>query len=384
MRRKTDCSGVRRGARRRAFTLVELLVVIAIIAILVVLLLPAVQNVREAGRRSQCQNNLRQIGIALHNHSATHGSLPPGVPSCTQTQNLWITGGTNTGAYCQGPNWVTNILGELEEPQLAQWVQVTMEYQYNAADDLEHGASTSAANPPGSQSDPYAPGNVGTWTPGVLICPSQGRLGLEVALGGGDDWGLDPWSAKGNYAACFGSDTYMSFQDVRKAGAFGVVQLRDWFKRVPPPQSQDHAGMRGIWKMGWGQGTRLEEIRDGQAYTLAVSEVLGYPSNQDARGAWVTNVPGASLFTARTGPNSLDPDQISICDETIPLNDPDRMRCTENRKDGNMWAAARSRHPGGVNALMCDGSLRWVGNEIDLNIWRGMATRDGGEAPPPD
>ena len=99
--RCADCRG--------AFTLVELLVVIAIIGILIALLLPAIQAAREAARRATCANNLKQIGVALHISNETFGSFPPGVPSCTQLESIWITGGIQVGAWCQGPNWAMNI-----------------------------------------------------------------------------------------------------------------------------------------------------------------------------------------------------------------------------------------------------------------------------------
>jgi prepilin-type processing-associated H-X9-DG protein len=123
-----------------------------------------------------------------------------------------------------------------------------------------------------------------------------------------------------------------------------------------------------------------------------VSEVLGFDSNLDARGGWVLQSMGASNFSAKWEPNAqgqgVDPetnqtqpkkDRIAMCDsQGIPPLDP--LSCISNRLDDQVWSAARSRHQGGVNAAMCDASVRFVTNSIDLLAWRAMGTRDGGES----
>ncbi len=145
-------------------------------------------------------------------------------------------------------------------------------------------------------------------------------------------------------------------------------------------QSQNHDSIKGLFKMGLGQGTQMKQIVDGASNTLLVSEVLAYDSIKDARGGWVLNMPGSSNFTARTPPNSSIDDVISMCDQTIPVKDP--MHCIRNRSNGNTWAAARSYHVSGVNASRADGSVRFVSDHIDLRVWQAQASRAGQEVMP--
>ena len=147
----------------------------------------------------------------------------------------------------------------------------------------------------------------------------------------------------------------------------------------------------GKWKMGLGQGTKFGEITDGSSTTLMISEVVGVDSSLDGRGGWALQSMGASNFSAKWEPNAqgagIDPetneslpkhDHIAMCEfRNIPADDP--MFCEMYRKDDQVWAAARSRHAGGVNAAMCDASVRFVVDGIDLRTWRALATRDGGE-----
>jgi prepilin-type processing-associated H-X9-DG protein len=353
---------------------VELLVVIAIIGILVALLLPAVQSSRAAAQRTQCANNVKQIALALHNHHATHESLPPGVPQCNI--RTWHQGGSS---LCQGPVWTLNILAELEEPTLAQYVADAMDNCVNVADDLEHAA-------PNGDADPR---NVSRFTPPAFICPSADPMSAGNRI---DTFDHDDYTSKGNYVACWGSSHYLGFDPAKpfppelalKRGAFGVVMITGWQKGVG-----DRA--RGKWKMGLGQGTKLGEITDGSSSTLMLSEVVGFDSSLDGRGGWVLQSMGSSNFSAKWEPNAqgqgIDPetneslskrDRIGLCEtRNIPAGDP--LFCELNRLNDQVWASARSRHAGGVNAAMCDASVRFVVDGIDLRTWRSLATRDGGE-----
>jgi hypothetical protein len=331
------------------------------------MLLPAVQAAREAARRAQCANQLKQMGVAMHNHHARYGGFPPGIPSCTLRN--WIQGGTQVGNYCQGPTWALNILPEMGEEQLWQYVFDVMAYDCNASDDLEHET-----------------GAVGTDPLHFYHCPSAERMTQPLNTYGHDLGDFGGGVVKGNYAACFGAQYYLDragsegywLNDPAKAGAFGVVMLSGWKNVV---QSEAHKTMHGTWKMGNSQGTRIRDVADGTAHTLMISEVLGFDSELDARGVWSLGAMGSSSFTAMFPPNAAANDRIAMCEKTkIPGGDP--LRCTENRADGQVYASARSRHPGIVNAAMCDGAVSSFSDGIDPAVWQALATRAGGEVIP--
>ncbi len=361
---------LRNNTRRNAFTLVELLVVIAIIGILVALVLPAVQMAREAARRTQCVNNLKQISLALLNHHDVMQSFPPGLPHCSPNKafnpqgymGLWKTGGTQTGVYCQGPNWLSNIMPQVEQVAMNDKLLGCLDNECSSSDDCDRDKVGAYWR------------DFGDLTFSFMLCPSTEAIETEM-----NAWGLENLD-KGNYAANFGADTYLSYDKTRgtidnsTAGPFGVI--------IPPgtngrKQVSNDPSLRGRWKAGWGAGTRIVDVTDGTANTVFISELLGYDDETDGRGTWVWGGMGGSTFTAKYPPNSTTNDVIPACCTTIPAGDP--RHCTQNISDSNVWASARSMHPNGVNASMGDGSVRFFTNTIDPAIWKALATRANGE-----
>src|SRR5262249_50410407 len=133
-------------------------------------------------------------------------------------------------------------------------------------------------------------------------------------------------------------------------------------------------------------------IKDGTSNSLMFSEVLPFdqpldapsatsPSgrNRDWRGCVLLPGPGGNMFTTNVGPNSSTPDNFAGCDTRIPAGYANNLQCTQNRADGNTWGAARSAHTGGVNVSMCDGSVRFVTNNISLTTWSAVGTIRGSE-----
>jgi prepilin-type N-terminal cleavage/methylation domain-containing protein len=357
-------------SKERGFTLVELLVVIAIIAILVALLLPAINAAREAARRTQCINNVRQICVALNNHLSNHGSFPPGLPSCTEANQHSV--GTQAGNVCCGPNWACNILGEMEETAMFDYLTDCMRTQWNACDDCEHEV-----------------GNVGRTTPPFMMCPSSPVM---------TNWHVSGTTyhernSKGNYAACWGAGNYLSFRgapeaaglgkrDPNPAGLFGVNMIQNWRERVGDAQGENTNQMKGKWKMGLGQGNKPGDVADGMSKTMAISEVLAWDSELDIRGVWTSPSPGASTFSAMFQPNAAGTEEAQdhvIGCERRQIPDMHPLKCRPNRDDGTAYASARSQHTGGVVVGFADARVIFGADAIDSVVWRAQSTRAGNE-----
>jgi hypothetical protein len=335
------------------------LVVIAIIGILIALLLPAVQAAREAARRTSCTNHFKQTCIALLNHHDTHSTFPPGVPICKGPD--WNMKGYQGGAECQGPNWAVNILAQLEQTVMYSQVQACMDVHAHAADQCEYG------------------GGVGTYVPEFFLCPSATVPGPDNYM---NALQLDEL-AKGHCVANFGADDFLSYRDRRLAGVFGPVILTKLHK-LPGGGKKENGDFKGQWKMGLGKGVRLAQIKDGSSNTMMVSEILAVDHWSDGRGAWVWPGMGGSAYTAKFPPNSYQTDVVPACGPTMTLGEygkagTDPRGCVSKFTGGDVWASARSNHSGGVVVGMADGSTHFITDDVELAIWRAMATRDGGD-----
>ena len=306
----------------RAFTLIELLVVIAIIAILIGLLLPAVQKVREAAARMKCSNNLKQLGLALHNYHDTTGVLPPGQPQGYYYGNWY---GDPTVRDFDRSCWIGFILPQVEQEAMGR--------QYQAFLTAPSASHTCFAS--------FATAHLST-----LLCPSDSNS---------PKLGTVPGNSQGthtNYIVCHGS-TYATPGGSNGSNLDGVFYARS--------------------------RTKLTDITDGTSNTVMVSELLVSPDvggGHDIRGRVWNSIHAGSSFSTRAPPNSTVGDNPQGYCQAIP-----GAPCG-TQSVANAFVLARSRHAGGVNAAMGDGSVRFATNAITPTAWLGMGTRAGGEVIP--
>ncbi len=316
--------------RRRAFTLIELLVVIAIIAVLIALLLPAVQQAREAARRMQCKNNLKQIGLALHNYHDAYNTFPPAM--------CLTLSGANYGQW--GPQ--ARLLPFLDQANLQKLIDFSLPYDTQLA---------------------VVKVRVPTY-----MCPSEpnDRKSIED--------GIEQYPI--NYGANFG--TWMVFNPVTGQpgdGAFGPngkIGTRDFID-------------------GTSQSLAFSEVRAFQAIIKeGGSPTISPPSTPATVGAWTGNfeadnghtewVEGRvhqNGFTTTFGPNT----RVSHT-ESGRVYDIDFTSVEEGDSTTQSTYAAitsRSYHVGVVHSLLVDGSVRPISDNIDTKVWRALGTRAGGE-----
>jgi prepilin-type N-terminal cleavage/methylation domain-containing protein/prepilin-type processing-associated H-X9-DG protein len=323
------------GKRHRGFTLIELLVVIAIIAILVALLLPAVQQAREAARRTQCKNNLKQLALALHNYHDTHSTFPPGTVNPLGDDPNGRNGSGQPGI---GGPWICFLLPMLEQSaHYAAYSKIVAE-RPEVVDWFGNGAYTTQGVIIGR--DPLP----------AMSCPTHPSTNDRLANGTGMEH-----LARGNYAVCYGK------------GGYGRIHT-------------ENSAVGGVF--GNNSRINMRDMTDGTTNTLAISELkfrltgASGPSHQDTRGTWAYGVMGANIFSTRTGPNSATPDGVWGC-RNFPA---EGMPCVQiGSPYTEMYSAARSYHTGGVQGAMADGSVRFFSSNIDLTLWQNLGSRGGGE-----
>jgi prepilin-type N-terminal cleavage/methylation domain-containing protein/prepilin-type processing-associated H-X9-DG protein len=365
------------GFRKRdAFTLVELLVVIAIIGILVALLLPAVQAAREAARRAQCLNNLNQFAKAMHNYESTYKGFPPMAHAWTPEQVAELYDPAGPGGWYDGHGWYSLIGPFIEENAWAALIDYTRSFSWAP-----------------SGSDATAPHfRARTTLLKIHECPSD--IGLQR-----NEWPPSPdfayWArTRTNYVVNAGNTVYGQYSV--NIGSTLVQAGSGPFRggKINPPS----------------------KIGDGLSNTIMMSEILVIrelaPGESGGAGGWggpfadTNTALGGQVFTGLNPPNSGAQDGVArfipssrapFFEQGIPypclVNSSGGCGVTRAAARGQsvppeelagldtrmQWFTARSKHPGGVNASRCDGSVDFISEDINEFVWRAMTSASGEE-----
>ncbi len=349
--------------RRGGFTLIELLVVIAIIAVLIALLLPAVQQAREAARRTQCVNNLKQLGLALFNYESSNGCLPPAGQSSNYSvsppQNQYVD-----GAYSVFPR----ILTYLDQGNVYNSINFSLDY--NDLTGANYTAASTVIN--------------------VFLCPSSSHSG-----GNRDNVASDPNAgpyeilAGGGYGYTdYGATVYTDIDPnglTGQPGSTPIVPYRNKLARVD-----------GALKQGM---TMLSEVTDGLSQTILIAEDAGrdmtfvsqYAENYYGGIAVppVRNVPGFSNGAGRRfwrwaephsslGVSGVVNNKTRPAHEASPFQAYPGLLGTSGNKAGNNQSLF-SFHPGGVNILFGDGGVRFIKDSTNVVVLRKLTSINGGE-----
>lgn len=343
-------------------TIVELLVVIAIIGILIALMLPAVQAAREAARRMQCLNNVKNIALAIHNYHDSYKCFPAG---------------------SKNANYLT-------------WVHFTLPYceQQAAYDRLNFDGPLIMPGSGGGKYDAMAHDD--SWDNKYLFADVRFKLHSCPSDVNGDSNRSPcvtyPFVEISNlkmklysYVACAGNTALYGVE----SGEHNKKHPRGW---VPEYHGVKHGGacfgmtrdtnesleaMSAFPAKAW---VLISEVRDGLSNTMLISESIQAEQpgdGDDLRGmtAWGPT----AMFTAFIGPNSKEADRLlgtAYCNNLPyqPCEGPDRVDGVAVSRIG-----ARSRHPGGVNVGKADGSVSYFANSVDLGLWQALSTANGGE-----
>lgn len=352
--------------RRRALTLIETLVVAGIVVVLIALLLPAVQSARESARRTQCVNNLRQIGLAIAGYHDSHGCFPLGrvtnFASLATFQQTFLSGAAPSNASTQETAWAALLLAFLEQGTLAE----AFNHDLGVFGRVD-------MSPPYLLSGVNANQTVIGASIAQFLCPSDRDRRYDFdpqRLFLAQDGGEVLRAARGNYAACWGNTNWEQSSDLDGDA---------W----PEPNASFRVSAFGVRRVD------RKDVTDGLSATLLLAEVIqGAP--RDFRGLLCYPAPGTNIFQSRLPPNGrkdhyqtfpwADGDVLPF--GPMCVSEPPLLPCHASDTIETTYAGARSRHSGGVHGLFGDGGVRFIADQIEPLAWiRLGGINDGVDGP---
>lgn len=352
--------------KNHGFTLVELLVVIAIIGVLVALLLPAVSAAREAARRAQCSNNLKNLGLAMLNYHDSFKKFPLGAVCINNTCHPAPVGQGTSGYRDAAPTfwgttWAISILPQLEQQPLFN--------QWNSNAGYANQREVTGANLQ------------------IMKCPSDLNTPTVIDF----DSNLGTFD-KGNYGLNFSAGS--ANENGNSGNLAGPEDKPTWTTQAygKPSKNRGFASLRDT--TGAPSNVGLNDILDGASNTVMIGEMLRMRANDDCRGCWGKALGAAISGYTKGNPEVDGPFGIATpnvkavgihrdgpphCAESASLGDPD-LECSGSSGDGLGGNAMRSKHPGGAQAVLADGSVKMLTNNIDKFIYRASLTIQGRES----
>jgi prepilin-type N-terminal cleavage/methylation domain-containing protein/prepilin-type processing-associated H-X9-DG protein len=353
-------------SRRGGFTLIELLVVIAIIAVLIALLLPAVQAAREAARRSQCVNNLKQIGLGLHNYHQTNNCFPLGASLAPQ----------NPGSTYTWSDWGANalMLNYLEQTPVYNSINFSWACEPYAEPTAQDAGYTSLGG--------FINSTAYNTKLNLFLCPSDGNAGrvnnnsYHASVGtttSNTGFYSTTTNSGGKSSGAFGMQVSYGIADIidgtSNTIAYAEALCGDGNASPSGPtrgngtQNNTAALASGLLDVNTAGLVKLQADLNGCAtsfLTLFGADDRGY--------RWGAGIMGYSLFNTVMTPNGGGQYKFNTC----------RMGCCQQAQSAH-YLPASSNHPGGVNVLFCDGSVKFMKNTVSYQTWWALGTRANGE-----
>jgi len=330
-----------RAASHNAFTLIELLVVVGIIAILLALLLPAVQSSREAARRSQCQSNLHQLGLALHSYHASQNSFPPALTNAKRPDGTFYGGFYSVQA---------RLMSYLDQAPL--YNAINFQTGTWPIDTYFVALTGPQAELNSANSTVYQTGL------GFFLCPSDGGPFVQTGNNYRGNTGVGPSFSPWAESPDSGNGLFPELGTITIAGVpDGLSHTVAFSERLRGSGAQPPNPERDVFK-------RLGIVNTADQLLIAcMIAARASDSGFVTSGEWwFWSGRERTLYNHAQVPNGSIPD--CTYGGVTPMID---------------MATARSRHPGGVNVLMGDGSGRFIPGSVAREVWRGLGTRNGGE-----